>query len=203
MLPPLPFLFMRHGRASWNVDGRLQGLTDMPLDEVGLAQAHAAAELLAGRPVTLIVSSPLASALRTAAVVAERLGSPIHVDGRLAERAFGAFEGLVVDEVKRDLGAPPGERLADRGLLPDDAEPWPRTLERERGVVSAWLNRCPAERLLFVSHTGLFEALGAQLCGVRSEGRHATPYLFGLGGTGWRVSELDPAGRGSGLAEPR
>jgi probable phosphoglycerate mutase len=193
MLPPRSFFFLRHGETDWNREGRFQGATDVPLNAAGLAQAQAAAERLAGQPVTALVASPLVRARKTAEIVAARLGCPVHIDSGLAERSFGRFEGRVVRDVKRELGVGPGERLADRGFLPPDAEPWPNTVERTRAVAAKWLGLLPAETLLFVSHLGPFEALCQQLCGTRFEGKHATPYLFSPIGEGWQVDEVgDP-----------
>jgi broad specificity phosphatase PhoE len=92
MLPHHTFFFLRHGQTDWNAQGRIQGHTDMPLNETGMAQARAAAGRLAGHGIDCIVSSPLARAHKTAGFVAERLRLPVQLDGDLKERSFGAFE---------------------------------------------------------------------------------------------------------------
>jgi broad specificity phosphatase PhoE len=181
---------MRHGETEWNRERRFQGVSDIALNDAGLAQARAAAERLSGHGVTGIVASPLIRALKTAAVIAERLSCPIHVDAQLSERAFGAFEGRVIREVKLELGVPPEVRLHERGLLPPDAEQWPQTVERTFAVVGKWLDRLPSDTLLFVAHTGLFEALCFRLCDTRFEGKHAAAYRFTPAGDGWEVSEI-------------
>jgi 2,3-bisphosphoglycerate-dependent phosphoglycerate mutase len=109
MLPPRPFFFLRHGQTDWNAQGRIQGHTDVPLNATGVAQAQAAAGRLAGRGIDWIVSSPLARARATADFVAARLGLPVHLDDDLKERRFGAFEGMIADEVKRAHGLAPDQ----------------------------------------------------------------------------------------------
>jgi broad specificity phosphatase PhoE len=190
MLPSRSFLFMRHGETDWNREGRFQSLTDIALNAAGLAQARDAAERLTGAGVTCIVTSPLMRALKTAGTIGERLECPIRIDSQLSERAFGAFEGRIVREVKQELGVPPEVRLHERGLLPPDAEQWAQTVERTIAVVGKWLERLPSDTLLFVSHTGLFEALCVRLCGTRFEGKHAVPYRFTPPGDRWAVSEM-------------
>ena len=96
-LPRRNFYFLRHGQTAWNVEGRFQGHSDIPLNEVGLAQAHDAAKILARCPIDLIVTSPLMRARRTAEIVSAQLGKPLLFDDDLKERRFGAFEGLVVN----------------------------------------------------------------------------------------------------------
>jgi broad specificity phosphatase PhoE len=98
-LPRRNFYFLRHGQTAWNVEGRFQGHSDIPLNEVGLAQARDAAKILARCPIDLIVASPLIRARRTAEVVSEALDRPLLLDDELKERHFGALEGLVVNEV--------------------------------------------------------------------------------------------------------
>jgi broad specificity phosphatase PhoE len=188
MLPARPFYFLRHGQTDWNTQGRIQGHTDMPLNATGLAQARTAAERLVGKGIDRIVSSPLARAHKTAAVVAERMRLSVHVDGDLMERTFGAFEGRILDEVKRQHGIPPAQPIST--ILPPDAEQWPQTLCRSRSVVARWLSAHPAEMLLFVSHDGLFRALHEQLVGTRPGATHAAPYRFAPAAEGWMVSEL-------------
>ena len=188
LLPRSPFLFLRHGQTDWNAQGRIQGHTDMPLNETGLAQARAAAERLVDQSIDAIVSSPLIRARRTAEIVAERLRLPLRLDPELMERSFGRFEGRILAEVKREHGLAPEVPIST--IMPPDAEPWPRTRERARGAVAAWLTAEPGETLLFVSHDGLFRALHEQLLGSRPGATHAAPYRFAPAGEGWSITEL-------------
>lgn len=90
---------VRHGRTSWNLERRLQGRTDRPLDDIGRRQAQAAALTLASRPWTSVVCSPLARAQETAALIAAELGTPAPVpDACLLERDYGVAEGVTVAE---------------------------------------------------------------------------------------------------------
>lgn len=90
----------RHGRTPWNAQGRFQGQADPPLDEVGIAQAAAAADLIAGLGVTAIVSSDLQRAVQTADALSTRLGIAAELDPRLRERSLGHWEGLTRAEVE-------------------------------------------------------------------------------------------------------
>ena len=186
-VPKREFLFLRHGQTDWNLQGRFQGHSDIPLNETGLAQAHRAAERLSGQGIELIISCPLIRALKTAAIIAERIERPIRIDSGLMERTFGSFEGLVISEVKRRLGLQPNERLTR--YLPADAEQWHETRARAASAIGAWLERHPSERLLFVAHAGLFDALHEQMFGTRLEPKHE-PYLFQPTSKGWAVREL-------------
>ena len=92
-------ILARHGQTAWNALGRLQGHTDVPLDEVGRGQARALADALADAGVTAIWTSDLARARQTAEIVAAALALPAPtLDPDLRERRFGAFEGLTRDE---------------------------------------------------------------------------------------------------------
>jgi len=94
-------ILLRHGMTDWNRDGRLQGQSDPPLNEVGREQALRAAGLIAPSNARAIYSSDLERALATASIVAERLKVPIHIDQRLREIHQGEWEGLLVEEVQR------------------------------------------------------------------------------------------------------
>ncbi|MTA30323.1 MAG: histidine phosphatase family protein, partial [Actinobacteria bacterium] len=65
---------LRHGQTDWNVDMRLQGVSDIPLNDYGREQANTAAEVLSSSTWEMIVSSPLSRALETANIVASKLG---------------------------------------------------------------------------------------------------------------------------------
>jgi probable phosphoglycerate mutase len=116
-------IIVRHGRTEFNAAGRLQGRTDNPLDEVGLAQAEAVATYLAPELLsdTLIVCSPLLRARQTATAIAEGVGASLEIDERWIELDYGAYEGLRQSEVPSnvwrewrsdsDFAAPQGESL--------------------------------------------------------------------------------------------
>lgn len=93
----------RHGQTAWNAAGRLQGHTDVPLDDVGLAQAATLAESLRGAKIGTVIASDLSRARVTGEVVARALGlATPAIDAELRERRFGVFEGLTVAECARD-----------------------------------------------------------------------------------------------------
>lgn len=97
----------RHGQTDYNLQGRVQGQVDIPLNEVGLAQAAAAAEELVKMKPARIVCSDLRRAQATGQALADLCDAGVDflVDERLRERAFGDFEGLSVKELKDHFGS--------------------------------------------------------------------------------------------------
>jgi broad specificity phosphatase PhoE len=89
----------RHGRTSWNADGRFQGQLDIDLDEIGREQAVRAARLLAALGPELIVSSDLRRAGDTAAHLGRIVGRPVELDARLRETYAGDWQGLTGAEI--------------------------------------------------------------------------------------------------------
>jgi len=93
-------VFWRHGRTAWNADGRLQGQSDIELDETGHQQISAAAQALATTfPSATIITSDLKRAHRTAAELSDLTGQQPIIDTRLRERSFGEWEGLSRDVI--------------------------------------------------------------------------------------------------------
>ena len=81
----------RHGQTAYNLEGRFQGLGDVPLDETGREQARQLALAVAAlEPVTL-VSSNIARAFETATIVSELVGLKPQVDERFAETETGEW----------------------------------------------------------------------------------------------------------------
>ena len=152
-LTPLPFWFLRHGETDWNARGLSQGNVDVPLNEVGIAQARAAAALLVNRGIHSIVSSPLSRAHDTAKMAAAMVGRDIVLDDELKENSFGVMEGQVMAEWFNDW--------VDGSHTPDGAEPF--TDLRARAVRA--INRALAHEsvVLVVAHGALFRALRAEM----------------------------------------
>jgi len=93
-------LLMRHGETAWNVEGRIQGHTDTPLSERGLAQAQELVLVLREEPIAAVYSSDLGRARETAAPLARERGLALQIEPRLRERGFGLFEGHTYDEAQ-------------------------------------------------------------------------------------------------------
>lgn len=85
---------MRHGRTDWNDRHKLQGRTDIPLNEDGRRMAEKAAEEYRDIPLDVCWCSPLIRAKETAEIVLRGRGIPIMTDDRLREMSFGDYEGL-------------------------------------------------------------------------------------------------------------
>ena len=106
--PGTRLVLWRHGRTGFNAQHRFQGRRDVPLDEIGLAQARAAAPHLAALGPAAIISSPLSRALGTAEALAGLTGLPVERDGRLVEVDVGDWAGLTPAEAGVGPGRGPG-----------------------------------------------------------------------------------------------
>lgn len=154
------FALIRHGQTDWNAQRRLQGATDIPLNDVGRGQARDAVAVLSGYEWDAIVSSPLSRAAETATVIADGLGLGVtrHVPD-LTERSFGPAEGLRAGPALEALRIPGGYRGAES----EDA-----AAERGLGALEALAEEFPGGRVLVVAHgtllrVSLSRAIGCTL----------------------------------------
>ncbi|RKR74209.1 histidine phosphatase family protein [Frondihabitans australicus] len=111
---------VRHGETDWNRQRRIQGATDIALNELGRQQALAAAELLSRRHFDAVYASPLQRAFDTGAIIASHLGLPSPtIAPRMIERSYGEAEGMTFDEVEASFpdGAPVPGRESRTALL--------------------------------------------------------------------------------------
>jgi broad specificity phosphatase PhoE len=96
---PTTIYLARHGETDWNLRRRVQGHTDRPLNETGLAQAQALGDALAAEHLDAVYSSDLSRASDTARIVAEPRRIDVTAIPELREKHFGTWEGLTDDEV--------------------------------------------------------------------------------------------------------
>lgn len=152
-------LFIRHGQTDWNVAGRWQGFTDIPLNEVGRAQAQMLTERIADWPIKAVYSSDLSRAAETGKAVAERLGIDLLLDPAWRERGLGALEGLTRDEILEQfpylslprtfIEAPGGESYLD--LKHRVLQGYKRVLKEYSGEMVAVVSHGGTLRLI-ISH---------------------------------------------------
>lgn len=94
---------MRHGKTDWNARYKLQGRTDIPLNDEGRRMAEAAREQYTGIHFDICYCSPLCRARETAEIFLKGSGVPIEYDERLQEMCFGIYEGCENVFQKPDL----------------------------------------------------------------------------------------------------
>lgn len=94
---------IRHGQTDWNVAGKIQGKTDIPLNETGKRQAACLARGMEKRPVVQIYSSSLKRALETAQIIGDSQKVNVNPMKELEEVGFGKWEGRTNEEIKRQF----------------------------------------------------------------------------------------------------
>ena len=186
--PSRSFLCLRHGVTDWNREGLFQGHTDIPLNDEGIAQAHAAARRLQNVSLHHIVSSPLIRAVKTAEVVAAASSSPLAIDQGIIECDFGSLEGKSIRGTMEQHGFTAMEDIVS--ILPSDGEPWATVSERSLRCVATWLDRHPQAEILFVCHDAVMQSMAEALCGHWFENRHATPFRFDRTGDLWTLQQV-------------
>lgn len=148
----MTFIYLvRRGETDWNLARKIQGSTDIPLNDTGREQAVAAGRLLARREWDGIYASPLSRAFETASIIAAQLGMPDpSVVNEMVERNYGDAEGLT------------GGELSER--FPDDY-PVPGRESREdvaARVIPALVRLAesrPGDSLIVVSHGGVIRTV--------------------------------------------
>lgn len=88
----------RHGQTEWNALGKIQGQTDIELNDIGRSQAKETGESIKDEKIDLIIVSPLKRAKETAEIINSNFNVEIIEDKRLMERGFGECEGMTRDE---------------------------------------------------------------------------------------------------------
>jgi broad specificity phosphatase PhoE len=166
--------YIRHGETDWNVEGRLQGSRDTPLNAVGRRQAAACAGILRDllardgyAPGDFAhVASPLMRARQTVEIMRAALDlapGDYRVDARLCEIGFGEWEGLTLREVRARAPQALAERERDKwDFVPPGGESYAQVAVRMR----AWYAALEGDAVV-VAHGGTARALIAVL-GVAS-----------------------------------
>jgi len=192
-------VLLRHGRTHWNHVRRAQGHADVPLDEVGRAQAEAVAPLVAALRPSRIWSSDLPRARQTADAVAAACGLVVEEDPRLREFSVGERQGLTWAEgVERFPWIADGVGLGDqlRGVpgAETDAEVTARIVPAVREMSTALR---PGETGVVVSHGA---AIKLALVGLLGWSSDAARTLAVLGNCQWTTVVL-PEGRAPKLVD--
>ena len=170
---------VRHGDTEWSRDGRHTGLTDIPLTDVGRAQATALGERLAGHRFALVLTSPRSRATETARLAGFEDAT---AEPDLAEWDYGALEGRRTAEIEADH---PGWTIW--------TGPWPEgeTIDQVSARADRVIARCLAPEVdgdtLIFSHGHMLRVLAARWLGLAG----TLGGIFGLSTASVSVLGLD------------
>lgn len=185
------YALIRHGQTDWNRDDRLQGASDIPLNDTGRTQARDAAQRLAGRTWRAVVSSPLLRARETAEIIASELGVPLGDSyAELVERDYGSLEGTSSTAATT--------RWPDRDY--PDAEPLSSVVARGLAGLTRVRADHPDGEVVIVCHGTIIRYTLSEIAGRKVDViRNGTISTVAGEGTGLRVetvndAPLEPAG---------
>ncbi|MFJ6531505.1 histidine phosphatase family protein [Microbacterium sp. NPDC091662] len=188
---PERVLLARHGQTTWNIEHRLQGQLDSPLTEAGLAQANAIADRLVDAHVLTVCSSPLGRAIRTATIIADRIGAELVEVPELAEIDHGELAGMTWNEIDEVYPTAREERAANRyGWAFPGGESYAQARSRARKALSScgWASEGVP---LLVSHEMIGRMLRAELRGLDASNalglRHPHGVVFEIDGRSERM----------------
>jgi probable phosphoglycerate mutase len=160
-MDPTRIIAIRHGETAWNVDTRIQGQLDIPLNETGRWQSQRLARALAARePIDIVYSSDLLRAWETARAVSDSTGAPLVSDVGLRERGFGVFQGKTFAEIATAL---PEDSLRwrkrDPFWAPDGGESLTAMRRRVVETLHTLASRHAGEQIVLVAHGGVLDLL--------------------------------------------
>jgi len=178
---------VRHGETDWNRDKRIQGSSDIPLNEIGREQARTAGRLLARRSFDALAASPLLRATETAQIIGAEIGhDAVEPVPGVVERHYGEAEGMTWEEVDA--------AFADRERIPG-RESRSAVTRRAMPALLDLAGRHRGSRLVVVTHGGviraLLDAVAPKLEAARAPITNASVHSFSVDDRGLRLVTFD------------
>ena len=161
---------IRHGQTNWNKKGKIQGKTDIELNEEGIKQAKEARKILENCDIDLIVTSPLKRARKTAEIINETKNVPIIFNKALEERGFGEFEGKTQQEIQDEIW---NSEILDNYSLNrkyKGVETIQNLCNRVWNLIDELKREYKDKNILLVTHGGVTRAINGYFNGVNENG---------------------------------
>jgi broad specificity phosphatase PhoE len=146
-------ILIRHGETDWNIEGRYQGQSDVPLNSRGIEQAEQLAHQLRLEALDAIYSSDLIRAQQTAELLNRINGAPLFFDTRLREIDQGEWEGMLFDDIRIRYKKAFEDRLRDPlQVAPPGGETVGEVRERVLAAINDIIAQYPNGLVAIVSH---------------------------------------------------
>ncbi|MFN3491785.1 MAG: alpha-ribazole phosphatase, partial [Anaerolineales bacterium] len=163
----MKLFLIRHGQTDWNIAGRYQGQSDIPLNQAGCQQVKALAKRLSTKTINAIYSSDLSRAKDTAQAIANFHQLEIQTDFRWRELSFGGWEGMNYKEIAAHSPDVFSKWMIDpQHTSTPNGETLHELSNRVKSAFDEIKNKHKDQTVLVVSHSGALQALLATLLGV-------------------------------------
>lgn len=156
---------VRHGQTDWNVACKIQGKTDIPLNENGLEQANKVKELLKNIEFKKVFSSPLLRAKKTAEIICDSKCS-ILTDERISERCMGNYEGMDPHSLNLDYLWDYSENTSV-----ENVEPVKDLIVRVHNFLEENKKSYENDDILLVTHGGVYPAILTYFNGIPEDNK--------------------------------
>ena len=190
-LSMVKFIIVRHGFSVFNKEHRFTGQIDIPLDEIGVAQAACNADyVLSHYKIDCVYSSDLCRAYNTVKPIADALGLPITTSEGLRELSIGEWEGALIAEIKQTQ---PEALAFYRSRKPEACTPGGETKQHLQDRLTGCMAEIAAQNdgktVLIGSHGGAIRFLCCAWMGYSIEELDNVPTL---GNASLTVVNYDP-----------
>lgn len=146
-------VLVRHGQTDWNLEGRYQGGSDVPLNATGREQAERLAMELSASRYEAVYSSPLRRSLDTARAIAQGRGLEVYLDPRLKEIDLGEWEGMLATHIAAEYPELYRQWEKDPRLVrPPGGESIREVHDRAVAAVEEMVSKHPGGTLCLVTH---------------------------------------------------
>ncbi|MEW5721334.1 MAG: histidine phosphatase family protein [Chloroflexota bacterium] len=194
-------VLIRHGQTDWNVEGRWQGQTDLPLNDRGRQEAQRVAQDLGAFEFAALYSSDLRRALETAQIIGAALGLAVTPERRLREINLGVWQGMLSTDIRaRYPDAFRQWHTSPLTVHPPDGEDITALAARVIQAVNEIITRHPGQRIGIVAHELPIAVVRCRAMDVGLErlrsmipATGASQQVIVTGGLTWAVSKPDGA----------
>lgn len=150
---------LRHGQTDWNVQRRMQGRKDVPLNSAGIKQIQEISELFLTQlnfRFDRMIASPMLRTQQSAALCSEILQLPAELRDEFQERSFGELEGQTIDEIRQRYQIEDVEEMAEGCYGAESLDVFRERLQQGlRDLEAAY----PGDRILLVTHGSVIKAI--------------------------------------------
>lgn len=157
---------VRHGETDWNIERKLQGSTDIPLNDQGRSQAASLQQHFENVTFDAAYSSDLIRAKETAEIICKQKKLPVNIHKALRERSWGNHEGQTFDSLRLKYGALFQPLIEDYDYKADDVHPDLHQVESYASAVQRAIDYLMkiqqhylGKSILVVSHGGILKGV--------------------------------------------